>query len=366
VKTLLLLGGGHAHIEVLRLLGEQPVEGWKVVLASPFARQLYSGMVPGVVAGHYALEDCAIDLRALCRASKATFQQAAASLIDPARREVTLADAGSIRYDLLSMNIGGRTVIGDAGGVERNAIVIRPLESAMAAWEKVLERARKGEVRSVTLVGAGAAGLELALAMHHRFAGIDPHPHVRVLGDRPALAEVPAGARERLLRIARERNVGVHGGHAATEVGADYVQIEGGLQFASDATFWTTGTAAPGVIRDSGLATDARGFLLVNDYLQSTSHPQVFGAGDCAVQEGRERPRAGVFAVRAAPALAANLRAVMAGGSLAPHRTGRNYLALVSAGNRRAVGFWNGFSWEGDWAWRWKDRIDRRFVAKYA
>jgi selenide,water dikinase len=323
-------------------------------------------MVPGVVAGHYALDDCAIDLRALCRRANATFQGGTASLVDPARREVVLADGASVRYDLLSMNIGGQTFIGKAKGVEQNAIVIRPLETAMGAWLEVLGRAAKGEVRSLTIVGAGAAGIELALAMHHRFKGINPAPHVRVLGDVPALGEIPSGARERLLRLARENDIGVHTGHAATEVGPDYVQLEGGMQFASDATFWTTGTAAPELARDSGFVTDARGYLLTNEYLQSTSHPHVFGVGDCAVQQGSARPRAGVFAVRAAPALAANLRAVMAGGALAPHTTSARYLALVSGGDRYAVGFWGGLSWEGGWAWRWKNRIDREFVAKYA
>ena len=342
------------------------MEGWQVTLMSPFERQLYSGMVPGVVAGHYELDDCAIELPALCRASGATFLQIAASLIDPSRREVTCADGGSATYDLLSLNVGGRTFIGNARGVEENAIVIRPLEAAMQAWTRVLQRAARGEVGSVTLVGAGAAGIELALAMDHRFStlSVEHRPHVRVLGDK-AIADVPSGARERLLRLARQTRIGLHVGNAVSEVGASEVRLDGGLQFASDVTFWTTGTTATDLARDSGLATDARGYLLTNDFLQSVSHPQVFGVGDCAVQRDRERPRAGVFAVRAAPTLAANLRAVMAGGSLQPHATGRRYLALISTGSKHAVGFWNGFSWEGDWAWRWKDRIDREFVGRY-
>jgi NADH dehydrogenase FAD-containing subunit len=131
-------------------------------------------------------------------------------------------------------------------------------------------------------------------------------------------------------------------------------------------TFWTAGTAPPDLARDSGFATDERGFFLTNDCLQSTSHADVFAAGDCASRQGRDLPKAGVFAVRAAPILAANLRAAMTGAPLAAHRTGKRYLALISTGGRNAVGFWNGFAWDGAWAWRWKDRIDRRFVAKYA
>src|SRR5258706_15191919 len=260
------------------------------------------------------------------------------------------------------MDVGGRTVIGKARGVERHAVVIRPLEQAMKAWTRIHERARRREVRSVTLVGSGAAGVELALAIDHRLKSdlSEDAPHVRVIGDAEPLGELPRGARARLLRLLRERGIGVHSGNAVVEVGADFVQLEGGLQFASDATFWTTGTAAPDLPRDSGFPVDERGYLLTNRFLQSVSHPQVFGAGDCATQQGRPRPKAGVFAVRAAPKLAANLRAAMTGAPLTPHTPRRFYLALVSAGAQRAVGFLNGFSWEGDLAGRWKNRIDRR------
>ena len=368
MKRLLLVGGGHAHIEVLRAFAEQPVGGWEITLVSPFARQLYSGMVPGVVAGHYALDECAIDLAALAQRAGAAFRLTSAALIDPSRREAALADSTSATYDLLSMNIGALVHSGGVRGIEQHAIAIRPLETALDAWAKVRERARRGAVRSITLVGAGAAGVELALAMEHCLRGdLGPDaPHVRVISDAEPLGQIASGARTSLLRATRERGIGMHAGHAVKEVGADFVQLEGGVQFASDATFWTTGPAAPDLARDSGFATDARGYLVTDSFLRSESHPEVFGVGDCATQRGRERPKAGVFAVRAAPLLAANLRAAMTGAELLPHKTSRRYLALISMGEREAVGFWNGFSWRGKWAWRWKDRIDRRFVARYA
>jgi pyridine nucleotide-disulfide oxidoreductase family protein len=368
LKRLVLLGGGHAHIEVLRVLADQPVAGWEITLVSPFERQLYSGMVPGVVAGHYQLDECAIDLAALARRAGASFPRTSAALVDASRREVALADGTSVAYDLLSLNIGSIVVAGSVRGVDKHAILIRPLEAALDAWSKVRERSQRGKVHSITLVGAGAAGVELALAMAHRLHADlgQAAPHVRVIGDAQPLAQIARGARASLLRALRERGIGMHAGHAVKEVAADFVQLEGGMEFASDATFWTTGPAAPDLARDSGFATDPHGYLLTDGFLRSESHPEVFGAGDCATQRGRPRPKAGVFAVRAAPVLAANLRAAMTGGKLAAHATGRRYLALISMGGREAVGFWNGFSWRGEWAWRWKDRIDRRFVARYA
>jgi len=158
----------------------------------------------------------------------------------------------------------------------------------------------------------------------------------------------------------------MHISSTVAEVGHDHVRLDTGLEFASDATFWAAGAGAQPWIRESGFATDERGFLLTNEYLQSVTYRDVFGAGDCATQEGRPLAKAGVFAVRAAPVLAANLRAALGGGDLAPFRTHPRFLALVSVGARHAIGTWNGFAWEGDWAWHWKDRIDRGFVAKYS
>ncbi|HSN19579.1 MAG TPA: FAD-dependent oxidoreductase, partial [Usitatibacter sp.] len=190
--------------------------------------------------------------------------------------------------------------------------------------------------------------------------------HVRIITNTGLVVpEFPSGARARLMRKLRRRNIGIHVGSAVTEVGPDFVRLEQGLEFSSDAVFWTTGGAAPGWIRASGFSTDERGFLLTNDRLQSVSHPDVFGAGDCATVEGRRRAKAGVFSVRAGPVLAGNLRAALEEKALRPHSSPARYLALVSTGNRHAVAVWNGWSWEGNWVWRWKDRIDRGFVARY-
>jgi pyridine nucleotide-disulfide oxidoreductase family protein len=368
MKRLVLLGGGHAHVEVLRSLVLQPLAGAGVTLVSPADRQLYSGMVPGHIAGHYALEDCAIELDRLAERAGAAFHRSRAALVDPTRREITLADGGSLPYDVLSLDIGARAFTGEVEGVERHALIVRPLDRMLQAWSEVQARAAQGRVRSITMVGGGAAGVELALAMDHRLRASlgEGAPHVRVVTDAPApLAELAGGARARVARILAGRGIGLHCGHRVREVGADFVRLEGGNQFASDATFWSAGAAAPDLVRDSGFSTDAHGYLLTDETLRSVSHPEVFGAGDCATQRGLERPKAGVFAVRAGPALAMNLRSALSGAPLARHVTGKRYLALLSAGDRHAVGAWNGFSFEGDWAWAWKDRIDRKFIARY-
>ena len=369
MKRLVLLGGGHAHIEVLRDLAEKPGERVSCTLVTPYPRLIYTGMVPGVVAGHYKLEEGAIGLEALAQRARAEFVQLAAVRVDPIARHVLCDDGGVIPYDVLSLDVGSHPIVGGATGVREHAVPVRPLESLLKGWGKVLARAREGRIRSISVVGGGAAGVELALAMDHHLRKdlVAPTPHVRIITNTPALLpEFSEGARRRIKRRLAKRNIGSHVSSTVVEVGPDHVRLEGGLDFASDATFWAGGVGAHEWIKASGLAVDERGFLLTNDFLQSVTFAEVFGAGDCATQEGRRHAKSGVFAVRAAPILAANLRAALAGAALTPFRTDPRYLALVSTGAKHAVGVWNGVSWQGAWVWRWKDAIDRKFVAKYS
>ena len=369
MKRLVLAGGGHAHIEVLRDLAEKPAAGVSCVVVTPHPRLLYTGMVPGVVAGHYKLEECAIGIEALARRAGAQFVQATVTGLDLDSRLVKCDDGAAIAYDALSIDVGARPLIGAALGVKEHATLVRPMEELMKGWAGVLARAREGRVGAITIVGGGAGGVELALAMDHRMRRDipGPAPHVRVVTNTPLLLpEFSTGARRRLLRRLARRNIGAHVSSTVAQVGPGRVRLESGLEFASDATFWAGGAGAHEWIARCGLATDKRGFLLTNGYLQSVTRAEVFGAGDCATQEGTRFPKAGVFAVRAAPVLAANLRATLAGTPLAPFTTGARYLALVSTGERHAVAAWGGWSWEGGWAWRWKDAIDGKFVAKYS
>ena len=369
MKHLVLLGGGHAHIQVLTDLALRPHELWMVTLVTPFPWLTYSGMVPGHIAGHYTIEECTIDIAGLAARALAETRWTVATRIDAMARKVICASGPPVPYDLLSIDVGSLPANMDVPGVAHHAVPMRPLERAVKGWNEVLSRARDGKVGAITVAGGGAAGIETALAMESRLrAELGANaPHVRVVSDTArAVPEFAYGARRRLQKWLRRRGIGLHLANAVTEVGPGFVRTGHGFEFVSDAVFWAAGSAPHPWIRGAGFTTDDRGYLLTNDFLQSVSHPEVFGAGDCATQQVRGYPKAGVFAVRAGPILANNLRVAIAGGEMQAHASSRRYLALVSTGKRHAVGVWGGVSWEGDWVWRWKDRIDRSFVARFA
>jgi selenide,water dikinase len=369
VKRLVLLGGGHAQVEVLRLLAGEADTPAAVTLISPRPALLYSGMVPGVIAGHYREGDCTIDLAGLAARANVAFLQTSGVLVNTAMKEVICANGAVVPYDVLSIDVGAQPRAAKLAGVAGHAIAVRPLERFLRGWERVLAGALEGRVRAITMVGGGAAGVELAAAMQYRLAGRmgEAAPHVRIVTDTPVLLpEYGDRVRARLLAILRKRDIGAHVSGPVEEVGADFVRLADGNMFASDATFWAAGAAAPAWLAVSGLGVDAQGFLAVKDSLQSVSHPEVFGAGDCATSVANPRAKAGVFAVRAGPALARNLRAALSGGALEDHVTSPRFLALLATGARHAIGAWGPLAFSGGWVWRWKDRIDRRFVAKYA
>ena len=368
MKRLVLLGGGHAHVEVLRALALEPIADCEVTLVTPYPWLTYTGMLPGLLAGHYEMDDLTVDLRALCDRARISLVLQAASLVSPRAREVICANGTVLPYDVLSIDVGSVPVVGTARGVERHAIPVRPLERLVKGFNDVLVRARDGRMASVTVVGAGAAAVELALAMNYRFQHelYEVATHVRVVGDTAEIAPTLApGARRRLRRWMRKRGVEAQLGSAVVEVGDGFVRLASGLEFATDAVIWATGAGAPPWLAQSGLACDEHGFMLTTDLLQSPSHPNVFGAGDCVNELGRPWPKAGVFAVRAGPVLAANLRAAIKGEAPQPFLPKSRWLALVATGEKNAVGSYDGFAFGGAWAWYWKDRIDRRFIARY-
>ncbi|HEX7383783.1 MAG TPA: FAD-dependent oxidoreductase, partial [Burkholderiaceae bacterium] len=272
MKRLVLLGAGHAHLHVLREFARRPPEDARVTLVSPHDRTLYSGMVPGWVAGHYREDDCAIRIAPLIEGSPIAWRRTEAVGIDAGARRVRLADGESIGYDALSLDTGATMSREAIAGSAEHGVFVRPLERFAALWRALAEAAERRYV-CVVVVGGGAAGFELALAARHALAG---RGHISlVTGPAPLLAGHARAARVRARRTLERRGVLVFEA-TCTEVRATQVVLEGGLRLACDAALLAIGAAAPAWLADSGLALDGAGFVATRPTLQSTSHPEVF------------------------------------------------------------------------------------------
>lgn len=365
MKRLMLVGGGHAHVHVLAALAAQAIADTEVTLVTPWARQIYSGMLPGWIAGHYALEDCALPLGRLAQQSGVRLLQTSCSGIDLAGRRLHCANGDHLEFDAISIDSGPVAALDRLPGAAEHALAIRPIEGFVAAWPGLLERARQGSF-ALAIVGDGAAAIELAFAMQARCAAEGlAGCAITVIGSDPQpLPGLPLLLRRRAARLLAERGIAHLGGRRVAAVHAHQVELEDGARHAADAVLLATGAAAPDWPAAARLAVDDGGFIRVAATLQSISHPFVFAAGDVAAY-AYPRPKSGVFAVRAGPPLAANLRAWCEGRPLQAWRPQRHALYLLSTGDGRALAAWGAFSAAGAWVWRWKDRIDRGFVARY-
>lgn len=351
-------------MEVVRRLGLVPPAGAEVTLASPERHVAYSGMLPGHVAGHYGFDEVHIDLERLCHRTGVPFVLAEADGLDLARREIHYRDGEKAQFDFLSLDIGSAP---DATvpGASTHAISVKPASRLLAAWEKIMAAAAHSP-QSIVIVGGGAGGVELALAMEHRLGKTGRGTLLAVVTDSgTVLPQHSRAARNALTSLLAQRGISLHCGTRVTAVDAGVLRLESGAHLAARWIVWATSASAYPWLAASGLATDDRGFVLVDDTLRSTSHPCVFASGDCAHLVHHSLPKSGVYAVRQGPVLAGNLRNVVQDAPLERYIPQRRALALISTGGRHAVATWGPFAFSGRWVWLWKNRIDRRFLATY-
>lgn len=362
-RDIVLVGGGHAHALLLRMWGMDPLPGVRLTLINPGPTAAYSGMLPGHIAGHYDRAALEMDLARLARFAGARLILSRATGIDRDKRRVLIEGQSPVAYDLLSIDIGVTSDMPALPGFADHAVAAKPLDAFADRWQTFAERVAAGAAPAqVAIIGGGLAGVELALAARHR---LGPGAQVALIEAAMPLAAVGRGARAALLAQLEKAGIALHAGNPAVSVAADHVCLKDGSRIAARLTIGAAGAVAQGWLEGTGLALEG-GFLRVLPSLQSESDPAIFAVGDIAHLTHDPRPKAGVFAVREAPVLLHNLRALALGrGALRPYHPQRDYLKLISVGHKAAVADKWGLRLEGAALWRWKDRIDQQFMAKF-
>jgi selenide,water dikinase len=368
---LVLVGAGHAHVQVLRRWMMAPMAGVRLTLVVDRPVAVYSGMVPGFVAGDYAAHELEIDAVPLARRAGARVVLAPALSVDVAARRLELEGRPPLGWDVASLDVGATVREFDLPGVREHALATRPIGDFVRQLDARLRSAalaRPVGALRIAIVGAGVAGVELAFCLDARLRAGGVRAEIRLLGD---AAEPAPGQPERLVRRLRReasaRGIELELGARVLGVEKEQLWLAGDTRGRpADLVVWATGAAPTPLLAASELPRDERGFARVDATLEVTGCENLFAAGDCAaLDEDPWVPRAGVYAVREGPILAANLRARLEGGRLRRYRPQRDFLALLNLGERRALGAKRGVAFAGGWVWRWKDRIDRRFVQRF-
>ncbi len=325
---------------------------WRIALVAPAAEAWYSGMLPGLVAGDYRAEQCCVPLAPLCAAAGVELIAQTACALAPAAPRVELADGLRLSASWLSLNVGSAPRLPERHEALIELLPVRPFAGFAERWLQWQE-----EPLPLAVIGGGAAGVELALNMAGQVPALD------LFSAGPLLAAHPPALRRRALRHLRRLKVTVHEDCRIDEVRGDALFAGGLPVWHGIRAVVATGPAPQPWLAASGLACDAQGFIAIGPTLQSRSHPQLFASGDCASLP--DTPHCGVYAVRQAPVLAQNLVHALQGEALASYRPQRHALALLRDGERGALLAWSRLTAEGWLLRRWKDRIDRRFIARH-
>jgi selenide,water dikinase len=370
---IVLIGGGHAHVHVLKAFGMRPEPGVRLTLIAREVETPYSGMLPGLIAGHYRFEQCHIDLEPLARFANARLIRASSIGIDRALRGVLIEGRPPLAYDLLSIDVGATPALEAIPGAAEHALPVKPIGRFLARFEALRERCLADRLaRRILVIGGGAGGVELLLAARHRLRA-----ELKALGqDLERLRFTVATADDLMpthnakVRAAFAHHLSARGVEVHTR--CPIARIEHGKAITADGAvleadeiLLVTDSAAPGWFAGTGLALDPKGFLALGPTLQVTNDARVLGAGDCATMLYAPREKAGVFAVRQGPPLAANLRRLAQGRRPRPFTPQRLFLGLISTGDRYAVASRGDWKAEGRTLWQLKDWIDRRWMRKY-
>lgn len=371
MRTLLLVGGGHTHALYLLNARRLLPDDTRVVLISPERFVPYPGMLPGLVAGHYRFRDCHIDLGQLCRATETELVFGRATHLDPQNRRVTLEDDTTLDFDLVSLNTGLQPDT-RTPGIETHALSLKPINRFLPLWQETLEQLHtRDRIDQVNLgvIGNNLTAVEMALALRHRL-NRDDRPkapitvHLVHTGGK-LLPDFPLAAQLRTAQLLQERQIRVHPLFQVARVEADQILTERQQHLPMDKVIWCQPGEASQWLASSGLKVNDRGLIQVNPSLQSISHPSVFAAGEIASATAPVQAQTEAQPERQAKVLAANLVRAFEGEPLRTFKPARRALNVLACGDEFALARWGNWVWGGAWVWRWKQRMERKYMAQF-
>ncbi|MDJ0728557.1 MAG: selenide, water dikinase SelD [Crocosphaera sp.] len=378
--NLVLIGGGHSHAIVLKLWGMNPIPGVNLTLITDRSYTPYSGMLPGQVADFYGFEETHIDLRCLTHFAQGNFYLDTVIGLNLENKRIFCAEHPPISFDYLSIDIGSVPQKNSILGASDYAIPAKPVSQFLTAWEKIKTTIKNypKHLYSLTIIGGGAGGVELAFNMRNCLTNILENVNENI--NNLTINLIHKGNRlltghnhwvsQRVQSLLLENGTNIYLNETVVEITPDSphyytINCESGLKISSDWIFLVTQASAPQWIEKTGISTDKKGFILVNNYLQSLSHPYIFAAGDIATMQNYSRPKAGVFAVRQGQPLFNNLQSIILGNKLQSYHPQTFYLSLIGTGNKKAIASWGSLGLEASWLWTLKDYIDRKFMDKF-
>ncbi len=363
-KHLVLVGGGHAHMTVLLNLQRYVERGHHVTLIGPSPYHYYSGMGPGLLSGIYRPQQVRFHVKKMAEDRGAFFVQDTVTRIDADRKVLILRSGNKVQYDVVSFNTGSTVPTpGDAVG-GGNIFTVKPIQNLIKV-SQMLKSGLSAKTPQLIIVGGGAAALELTGNLWRLVQNLGATAAITVLGGRHFLSSMPRKARRYARKSLLTRNIDIVEGANVSSLTDSRAVLEDGREFPFDLVLLAWGIRPSPLFRESGLPAGRDGGLLVNAYLQSVAHPEIFGGGDCISFERRPLDKVGVYAVRQNPVLYTNLLAALEGKDLQAFHPQDTYLLIYNLGDGTGIFYRGKRVWKGKLIFHLKDYIDRRFMRKF-
>lgn len=364
-KHLVVAGGGHAHMLLLENIGRIVAKGHRVTVIGPSEYHFYSGMGPGMLGGTYTPDDIRFATADVVKKQGGVFVRDKVTTIDPEKKSVSTEKGETFSYDVISFNAGSYVPMDGVFGEGDNIYSVKPIEKLMEAGEKLKRLFQERKIK-IAIVGGGPSSAEVAGNVWQLAKKINRHmPEIQVFAGKKFMSRFPRPIRVRILAVLKARGIEIIEKGYAQKIETDKITLDSGDSFETDFIFMALGVKPSAIFENSGLPLGPDKGLLVNQYLQSTQYPEIFGGGDCIHFQGKPLDKVGVYAVRQNPILVHNLMASLEGESLIPFDPGPDYLLIFNLGNKQGVLKKKGIVFGGKIAFMIKDYIDRRFMQRF-
>ena len=363
---LVLIGGGHSQITVLKKFGMKQVPGLKITLINKNSTASYSGMIPGYIAGTYCKDETQINLLNLCKFANARLITDDVTGIDILTKEIYLSNRSPVYYDTLSINSGGEPDINEIKGAKKYCIPIKPISNLIQVFDKIKNKIKGINKVSMAVVGGGAGGVEIALSLK-KFLDLENkiEKNITLISKTNYLVSKSSVLTHRnALSLLQENNINVILGDEVIEFQKNGLKTKNSKNIKSEFNFLVTSISAPKWISQTRLKTTEKGFIEVNKYLQS-NNTNIFASGDISSIKNYNLSKAGVYAVKQGPILYKNLRSKILKSRFSSYKPQKYYLSLIGDGQKEAIASWGPISFRSKWAWKLKRYIDEKFIKKY-
>ena len=342
-----------------------PIPGVRLTLINPDTYSLYSGMLPGIISGHYTFDEAHIDLIKLTSFANSRFIKSKVIGIEPEKNKILLEGRPPLFYDLLSINAGSGSNYENINDIRNTAITVKPINQFLSKWEHIKRKINNSKnERKIALIGGGAGGVEIISAMRHSLSR--NNQLTLFTKENRILKDFPKRTIHKFELHFKKNNIKILTNTEIKKINGDCIVDSENKERIFDDIFLVARTSGPEWLKKTNLDLDDEGFLAVNDQLRSISKNNIFGSGDIVNIDKYNLKKSGVYAVRQGDVLSKNLRNTLLKKDLKKFKPQRSFLSIISMGEKKAIASKYSFSIQGKWVWNWKNHIDQKFIAKFS